>query len=129
MKLFVIQSGVDPAPSNPGVSVKGNGLCTSGLCGLVANSANSVKRFTSGGTSLLLSSLFSSFEEDGGSITRAGGMGFDERLFDIDGGSKTTSKEDNESIAAHKKCEKALGKFLALNDILKTLYCVTIDSK
>lgn len=87
MKLFVIQSGVDPAPRSPGVSVSGNGLCTNGLCGLVANSANSVSLFTSGGAGLALPSFLSSFEVAGGSITNAGGIGFDERLFDIDGAS------------------------------------------
>lgn len=83
MKLFVIQSGVDPAPNKPGVKVSGNGLWTNGLWGLIANSANSVNLFTSGGRNLEFSSFFSSPDEAGGSMTSAGGIGFDDRLFKI----------------------------------------------
>ena len=84
---------MDPAPSNPGVSVNGNGLCTNGLWGLVANSANSVSLFTSGGTGLAPSSFFSSLEGAGGSITNAGGIGLDGLRFGTGGGSRTKEKQ------------------------------------
>ena len=62
--LFKIQSGVE-SPSNPGVRDNGNGLCTKGLCGLVANSANSVSRLTPC-SNRGWGSFGSSFDEGGG---------------------------------------------------------------